>query len=893
MATKRWWSVHTHSRFSVLDGMAEVEELAAKAHDLGYPALGLTDHGNMAGSFRLYRQCKERGMLPFPGMEAYVVSDVRDREAERYHLTMLGLNYDGYKAMVALSSLAHEREHFYRKPLLDYADLAEAWEAGLTKHLFVSTGCYFGEVAQTLVHKGREPAMAKLKMLATWFPRLAVEIQHHHTDHGDGWNDTKLAHELWAMAVEAGLPVIVAGDAHYCDSSHRDAHTLMKEIAYRSAPDAGDVGFPGDSYHLASGLWVRDHFATDGTLQRVWNASLDTLADIVEHHEVDIPALNTYQFRMPDMGADPDGRLARLCHDRYKALTEDWPSKRSKGYLERMTTELEVIAETGYSAYFLLTEDVVRWATEHNIRVMARGSANGSLVCFLLGITQVDPIEWDLLFEAFLTRDRSSPPDIDLDIDRLRRAEVIEYVKSRFRTIQLGSWGKLGMDEETGKGSLIRRFQGWMDRQGTPNAYAWGVDAIARNFPEKWQALQVLEEIAPVEKAGVHAAGSAIDPDGLLHEIVPTMLIASSGTTVTQMEMDDVESAGFVKIDLLGLRTITSVARTLELIGVDWTWYDDIPIDDRGAMRVVRDAQYDSGLFQLEGGAACRGLRQLKPRYTREVIDAMALFRPACINSGMTDLYLARRENPLLITYPHEVTEEALKPTLGVPLFSEQVLQICWALGLDTETTQRIVKAMKVKHGKAGMSEASSRAFRESQDTFADAGRSAGLDDSAIAELWSLIEGFQAYGFKKAHATAYGLLAYKTAYLKAHHQRAFMAALLEVVAVAQPEKVAAYVSECHRLGITIWPPHVNFSGPSWTLHDEAIQRGLVDIKGVGMRAAQAIVDAARSAPFGDVQDLINRTPARLVTGGKEWESKGELRGVLKALQDAGALKGLV
>ena len=432
--------------------------MAEKAAKLKQPALALTDHGNMSGVFQLYKECKKHSLLPFPGLEAYLVDDITNKDSKRYHVTLLALNTKGYQTLSQLSTMSHQRDRYHYKPRIGLSDLAELSSDGLSKDLALLTGCYFGMVQQALVGPSPESALRITEMMAGWFPHTYVEVQHHNTIHDDGWDDSQLAELLWGIANKVGRPPIITQDCHYCDKGHADLHSFMKAIAYSS--DAGDVGFPGDSYHLASTQWIKKHYR--GSLEPIWLDSEQSYTELLELNQVEFPMLDTYKYHVPSIGEkNPNTTLRKLCRDALKDAMLDTLEE----YKDRLEYELKVIKGLGMSDYFLLVHDYVSWCEEEDIFVMARGSAAGSLICFLLGATQVDPLEWNLTFDRFLTPDRIRPPDIDLDIEDTRRSDVVEYLEQRYSCVQIGTYNRLGFDEETGRGGLFVQYMAGMRKR--------------------------------------------------------------------------------------------------------------------------------------------------------------------------------------------------------------------------------------------------------------------------------------------------------------------------------------------------------------------------------------------------------------------------------------------
>jgi DNA polymerase-3 subunit alpha len=334
--------------------MSDIKKMVATAVGNGQPALALTDHGLMSGSFQLYKECKKAGILPFPGEEFYIVHDVNDKTAPRYHVGMFALSHEGYKSLVWLSSLSYRRDRFHHKPRIDFQDLAKMANDGLFRDVALTTGCYFGLLAQTLITKGHKAACAIARSYATWCPNTYVEIQHHNTPHDEQWDDTALAEALLAVADDVGLPVIVTQDSHYCDHSDKELHDFYKRIAY--AGSTTDDGFPGDSYHLADVKWMKDHFGSTKDLRRIWNEGLDSCETLVNQHRLALPALDTYKFQMPVWSKSADADLRKRCG---RILRLRIPAKDRAVYEDRLKYELDVIKDAGFASYFLLVGDSV------------------------------------------------------------------------------------------------------------------------------------------------------------------------------------------------------------------------------------------------------------------------------------------------------------------------------------------------------------------------------------------------------------------------------------------------------------------------------------------------------------------------------------------------------
>ncbi len=898
MTTSNFWHAHTHSEFSCLDAISSVDSLVARAKHYKQPAIALTDHGNMSNIVQLYKAGKKHGLQVFPGLEGYLVEDTLDKDAKRFHIGLLAPTFAAYQALIQLSSLSHTREKFHRFPRFDLSDLASLSEAPGGSEIAILTGCYFGLVQQTLIDRGATAAQRVVEMYARMFPNVFVEIQNHNIVHPSGTTDSEIGDQLYDIAEKVGLPVVVTQDAHYCNSREKPAHELMKRMVYKGGDESE---FPGDSFHLASTDWVQEHHT-----KPIWNEAQEGFKLLLEMHTLEIPALDKFKPQIPSIYSDPYKEIRKLCEWRIEEMVEDQLLRKSESaYWARLDHELDIIQTLGYAGYFTLFLPLVEYCKSKNYCIEARGSANGSLVCYLLGITNIDPLEYELLFERFMSRDRKKPPDIDMDVEDGARDDIVQFLRTTYPgSMQIGTYGALGYreyDEETGKGDdkgsvLVTYNAYWRSKLGNQQfamRFGKGIDTIedVRKVSVKdYRGLRVLSRTNVKKSYGVHAAGLLLDGvDAKIAEYVPTMLVASSGKTVTQLTMDDVEELGFTKMDILGQRTLATLRRCQEMIGrpkpTDFSW---IPNNDKDAMKLLREGRPDNAIFQFEGWAMAKGAKTLGVKTTVDCILAGALFRPACMASGVTDTYIKRRFDRSLmlsVTYPHPIFERELKSTNGVVLFQEQVLNIMRGLGQDFEAINTFFKIVK-DSGKGATGRNVQRAA-EVKTTWDEICNQNGITDSD--EAWHYIEGYTQYGFNKAHATGYGVRSYRAAYLKAHYPLEYMAAVLETTAGKQREPI--YVQEARRIGLRLLSPDINISGPLWTIDRKksAIRRGLLSIKGVGLAASTIIAD---NAPYTSIDDIIDRLPAKSISGGKEFRKSGQFNGVLLKLKDAGALTSI-
>jgi len=880
-----YWHLHAHSRYSAKDSLADVGEMVEIAKSFGQPALALTDHGNMAGTVQLYKACRKHGLAPFPGQEFYLKADKRDKKAKRYHVGIVAFTTEGYEALVKLSTRSHTREtdNFHHYPHVDFSDFAEWHELGWTEGLALTTGCYFGMVQQTLIEKGEHDAEWLVRSLAHWFPHTYVELQHHHIDH-DGFTDDDMVEAMHAIAIRTGLPTVITQDAHYCTQDDKEDHETLKRLI-SWADDPSEAVFPGDSFHLANERFVRSHYSDE-----LWRDGIYGLTDLLNKHTLTVPELERYHYNVPvvtdknpleEMMAACTSVLAEMRGTGYvKPRMED-------DYYYRLDEEYEVVEATDMAGYMMLNKMICDYMDKEGIFYEARGSASGSLICYLLGITQVDPIREGLRYERFLSKDRTKPPDIDLDVEDTRRGEVIAMLADQFNVCQIGTWAEYSLDDETGRGSLFVDYLSHKRKEGVDPA-TLGMIKTVRDIPRAdYEELQGLSAHQCFKSYGTHAGGLVITSNYEDFErLVPTMLVASSDTTVTQYEMDDVEELGLLKEDILGQTSLTTMRRAIENLGRDvmdgWDW---IPLNDKDVLRSIRNQDVD-GVFQLEGWTARKGCREMRPKKLDDLRDLLALYRPATMDSGIKDTYIQRRAGWEVPPRRHEYLEEALRETHGLPVFQDQIIVILRMIGFTPDDLTKLLKAVKASNENIGNA---AQVIQSYQQMFYDLSDAAGFGEADQHFVWNAIEGFSKYGFNKAHAATYARRSYRMAYLRTHYPLEFHAALLQTFAGTKKEP--DYILATKEAGIKMLGPDVNISGQTWTLDHErqAIRKGLLSIKGIGDKAAQVI---AQNAPYTSITDMIERCPARPVTGGKNYHRDGSLNGVLGILDQAKALRSL-
>lgn len=897
----------------------------------------------MAGWVKLYLACKAANMKAYPGFEGYLIdpdyddweNPKKNQPVGRYHFGLLAINEDGYKALVKFMSMTHTRPRFNRFPRCTLSDL---FELG-AKHgddLVFTTGCFFGLIQQHIVKGEAGKAKRYVEAIADAFPNTFVEVQHHNICHDDDapaeangvapMEDMEIVDALMDIAEELDLPVIATQDSHYLDHKHKVAHTLMKKMVYASSED----GFPGDSFHLASTEWVAEHYEQDQ-----WDIIEEGFDDLIALWDVRIEPLDNYRPRVPTVVDDPNGVVRERVEAELEVYLDENPHLDEEPYWDQAEHEFDVIEKLGMAPYFVIVEDYVRACQERDIMVEARGSANGSIAAFGMGITQVDSIERGGMFERFLSLDRTKPPDVDLDIEDTERGWLIGYLLRKYRAVQIGTYSQLGstIDKDTGeeKGSVLQTWLTSKRREcealakehdaklkdagkkgvGDIKRYSQGI--FARTYGDvqgiedvkhfsrsEYRALRQLVELGSVYKSyGVHAGGVLLSGDDVkIEDYIPTMLVASSDTRVTQFDMDDVEAFGLLKMDILGqssLRMMKLAQQNIAAAGhvtgaakaIDFTWIED---DDPNACKLLREGRLDTGLFHYEGYTKAKGGKELRIKTTEDAIMGQALYMPGAMDTGQTAKYVERRrsrEARKAVTYISEEFRGPLEKTYGTVIFQEQVIDIMRNLGMDIAGINKFFKV--VKDSGKGAVERNRERMAEVRAQFESLCLARGITD--VDAAWAQTAGFVSYGFNRAHASGYGIRSYRTAYLKAYYPTEFMAALLQTWAGRTKER--RYIAEARRIGVRLLPPDVNISSELWTMdytRKNVVRKGLLSIPGVGAKAAKAI---AAQQPFTSMEDMIARVDGRAMTGGKDYLKDGTFKGIVAALNDAGALESLL
>ncbi|MDZ7778755.1 MAG: DNA polymerase III subunit alpha [Gemmatimonadota bacterium] len=879
--------LHTHSEFSLLDGASRLTDLVRKAKEHEMPGLALTDHGCMFGAWNFHKMARKEGLKPIVGMEAYVApGDRRDKsrsgQGERayYHLVLLARDRVGYQNLVKLSSIGYT-EGFYHKPRIDREVMARHHEG-----IIVSSACMAGEVARHLMADDWGAAREAAEWYANLFDgRYYLEVQAHDTE-----GQADLNRKVLDLAEELDLPAVMTNDAHFLQPEDHEAHDILLCIGL--GKDRNDP----NRMHYDDGLYFK---SADEMAER-----FPERPDLVENtlkiaDEVDLVFEKKYflpEFPVPDEHPDETAFLEHLALEGAKERYGDPLPPQAQ---ERFDYEMGVIKGTGYAGYFLITQDFIRWAREQDIPVgPGRGSAAGSLVAYALGITNLDPLEFDLLFERFLNPDRISMPDIDIDFCYERRGEVIEYTRRKYgkdavgQIITFGTMKSRAVVRDVGR--TLGFEPGETDRIAKliPNA-----PGQAYTVQEAVEGLQEVKELYEKDErhrqlfdysmtleglarhASVHAAGVVIAP-GPLDEYVPVSIQTGKNgngddaMAVTQYDMTSLEEAGMLKMDFLGLKTLTVVHDAVKMVearhgilknpdtGETYESIDEVPLEDPAVYRMMARGG-TAGVFQFESRLANDKLRAMRCDRFEDLVATNALIRPGPLDSGMTDVFINRKLGREAVTYPHPSLETILEPTQGVIVYQEQVMRIASELaGFTLGEADMLRKAVGKKDAEL---------IRKELGRFVERAVERGIEKPTAEDLAEQIETFGRYGFNRSHSAAYSLISYQTAWLKAHYPAEFMAALLSSV-IDNTDSVVKHIGACRELPrfidkledpVEVLPPDVNESGWKFTVTDDSeIRFGMGAVRGVGHSAVQSILDAREDGPFTSLFDFLERIDTR-------------------------------
>ena len=888
--------LHNHSDYSLLDGASQLPKMVKRAKELSMPALALTDHGVMYGSIELLKLCKSAGIKPIIGNEMYVINgsidDPQPKKERRYHLVVLAKNSIGYKNLVKLTTISHLRgmrgRGIFSRPCID-KELLKKYSEGL----IVSTACLGGEIPQAIL-KGR---LDVARNIARWYKDVFgndfyLEIQ----DHGS-IEDRIVNVEMVRISKELGIEIIATNDAHYLSKYDVEAHdALLCVLTGKLVSEEKRLRYTGTEYIKSEEEMLRlfsDHIDKDIIEKAIRNTVL--ISEKIEEYSI----LGSY--KMPDFPI-PKGLTAvnYLKEVAIKGLIERFNVQSSDqigdNYIKRLKHEIQIIDQMGFPTYFLVVWDYIKFAREKGIPVgPGRGSAAGSLVAFALRITNIDPVINGLLFERFLNPERKSLPDIDTDFCIERRSEVIEYVTQRYgedKVAQIITFNRMTskavlkdvarvLDISYGDSDRLAKLIPVVRGKPAKLSVMIGKETPNKEFREKYNNDSTIKKwvdmairIEGTNKTfGVHAAGVVIGADSL-DKIVPLQR-NNEGQIITQYFMEDIESLGLLKMDFLGLKNLTMINKTVNILNQSNGMNldpDKFPLDDSKTFDLLSRGDLE-GIFQLESSGMRQIVKDLKPSSLEDISSILALYRPGPLDAGLIPKFINRKHGKERVEFPHELLEPILKDTYGIMVYQEQIMKIAQDLaGYSLGEADLLRRAM----GKKKINE-----MERHRQLFVEGASDKEVDKNLANNLFDQMVLFAEYCFNKSHSTAYGAVTYQTAYLKAHYPVAYMASLLTVNAGAS-DKVQRYISNCNSIGIEVLPPDVNSSGIEFTPKDKVILFGLSAIKNLGDNAInQLITSREKEGKFSSLADLCDRIPSNVLN-----------RRSLEALIHCGALDAL-
>ena len=855
--------LHTHTEYSLLDGSNKIKEYVARVKELGMDSAAITDHGVMYGVIDFYRAAKEAGINPVLGCEVYVAPGSRfDKEAGKqnedryYHLVLLAENNEGYQNLMKIVSSGFV-EGYYYKPRVDM-EILERYHEGI----IALSACLAGEVAKYLTRNFYEEAKeAALRYLNIFGENnFFLELQDH------GIPEQRLANQqLLRMSQETGIPLVATNDVHYTYAEDESSHDILLCIQTgKKVDDTDRMRYEGGQYYVKSPEEMAELFpyaldALENTHKIAQRCHVDIEFGVYKLPKYDVPA-----------GFTAKEYLVKLCHDglheKYEVVTE--------GLLERLNYELDTITSMGFVDYFLIVWDFIKYARDHDIIVgPGRGSAAGSLVAYTLGITQLDPIRYNLLFERFLNPERVSMPDIDIDFCFERRQEVIDYVVRKYgkdRVVQIVTFGTMaarGVIRDVGR--VLDMPYAAVDTiaKMIPNELNITIEKaltmnpdLKRLYTEDPQIKYLIDMSKRLEglprHTSMHAAGVVISQKPV-DEYVP-LSRASDGSITTQFTMVTLEELGLLKMDFLGLRTLTVIQNAARMVEKNYGITLDmakIDYDDAAVLEMIGKGKCE-GVFQLESAGMKNFMKELKPKSMEDIIAGISLYRPGPMD--FIPQYIKGKNNPESVTYDCPQLESILEPTYGCIVYQEQVMQIVRDLGGYTLGRSDLVRRAMSKKKASVMAKERQNFVYGNPEEGVPGCISNGISESIANKIYDDMTDFAKYAFNKSHAAAYAVVAYQTAYLKYYYPVEFMAALMTSV-IDNPGKVAEYILHCRQVGIDILPPDVNKSEGNFSVEGKCIRYGLSAIKGIGGPVFEVISRERKNGPFTSLKNFADRT----------------------------------
>ncbi len=856
--------LHTHSHYSLLDGLTKIDALVERTKELGMDSIAVTDHGVLYGAVEFYKAAKKNGIKPILGVETYVAP--RDRFSKEsneryYHLILLAENQVGWKNLIKLVSKAH-LEGFYYRPRVDKDLLREHHEG-----LIALSACLGGEIASCLLAGKYEEAKKCALDYQEIFGKgnYFLELQ----KHPNVADSEKVEPLLIKLSEETGIPLVATQDSHYLRSEDRDYHDVLLAVQTGNRLSDDDrMSMKEDDFSVLSPAAMAEKFASIPGGE----AAIARTAEIAERCNVELELGKTL---LPDF-PKPDGKTANAYLR--ELVDERLPLRFPKGsedpeITKRLDYELGVIEKTGFADYFLIVQDLVNWAKAHGIAVgPGRGSAAGSLVSYILRITDIDPLRYNLLFERFLNPERIQMPDIDIDFADTRRDEVLAYAREKYgedrvaRIITFGTMAARAAIRDAGRAmgysyafcDQIAKLIPFNPTQGMKEGWldeclekVQELKTIYETNPEAKRLIDTARHLEGVARhASVHACATVIAKDQLVERVPIQFAPQEKDTTITQFEMHAIEDLGLLKIDFLGLKNLSIIEDAVRIIkdlhGVQLD-ISSIPLDDPKTFALLQRGD-TTGVFQFESSGMRRYMKDLKPTGLEDLIALVALFRPGPME--LIPSYIKRKHGQEKITYVHPVMEETLKTTYGVIVYQEQVMDLATKLaGLTRGEGYLLIKAVakKIK-----------TLLNEQEEKFVKGALKNNIPEKTAEKAWALIEPFARYGFNKAHSACYATTAYRTAYLKANYPEEFMAALLNAE-MNDIERISFLIQEAKISGLTILPPDINSSYINFAPEGDKIRFGLLAIKNVGSEITRAIIEErTRNGPFKNFEEFLTR-----------------------------------
>lgn len=882
--------LHVHTEFSLLDGASRIKNLVTAVKELGMDSVAITDHGVMYGTIDFYKECLKQGVKPIIGCEVYLAPGSRKERQEingvkYYHLILLAENQTGYRNLVQLVSLANI-EGMYYKPRVD-KELLKKYHEGI----ICLSACVAGEIPRALIQGNKAKAESLVQEYLNIFGKdnFFLEIQNH------GLAEERISNAgLVELAQKYNIGLVATNDCHYVSRADSEFHDILLCIQMgKTIDDPARMRFNSDDYYVKSPAEMAELF-------KDYPEAIANTEKIAARCQVDFEFghIQLPYYPIPSQYADDEAYLRALCE---QALPNRYP-KRSEAVIKRLDYELSIIHRMGYDSYFLIVWDFINYSRQHGIGVgPGRGSAAGSIVAYLLGITNLDPLKYELLFERFLNPDRVTMPDIDIDFDYIQRSKVIDYVKERYgydhvaQIVTFGTMAAKGAVRDVGRVLNMPYSQVADIAKLIPNELKITLDKALK---ESADLRKLYDSDADVKKlidlarkieglprhSSTHAAGVVIARNPLT-DYLPVAV--SEGTLVTEFDKDHVEELGLLKMDFLGLRTLTVINDTIANIKKNRQEVIDInaiPLADELTADMLCVGK-TGAVFQMESSGMTNLVKDLAPRNFADLIPTVALYRPGPLGSGMVEDFIGGRHGTKEVTYMHPLLEPILKETFGVVLYQEQVMQIVQVLaGFSLGQADLLRRAMgKKKH----------EILLAQKENFLKGCAQNQIDADLATTIFDLLTHFADYGFNKSHSAAYALVAWQTAYLKAHYPAEFMAAML--TSIMDTQKVPRYIELARRMELEILPPDINASMANFSVDHEAIRFGLAAVRNVGDAAIASIVEA-RQADGGfkslldfckriDTSTINKRMLESLIKCGA-FDSLGAKRSQLLAIMDA-------